>query len=535
MARQNSLIGVGAILALLFAGLLVVLGLPLFQSIGYGLIIQSPSFWWWLIIGGIGIGAAFYTGHPYVGYGAIGFTIIMALFVGPMMSGVYAQEDILVNQDFEERAELEDSSTEHVRVLPQNVADSYAESANQLPQYQMGDSDIAYQNGTYTWAYPVEPGPFMVAWQGNQWGSYYVDMERTDRSVQTSQTTMKNGKGQVFIDSFAWQTNAHRLDVDHKPDTTFVFEHEGETHIAKSYTCHDWKFRFTPIPQPYTVPEYCGTMVMDSDGNIDDMSPEEVAESEMLEGQNTYPYDLARFRMNSMQLRNGLINKWFYQKGVPQIADTGGFSDNQQPFTVPMNGENGSAPDLQYFIAATPAGAGDGIYQIYQIDGQTGEIQYVEFSDTKAGPQKAAGYTRSQDREPNWAANNEEGSTQITEPIPLVIDGELYWHMRVTPTDGSRISYTTFVSADTGDVYRASTTEEIVSFIESGGAADAVENGSDDNQTGAPADDSDDGVITVHVVEDGEVVETFTVEEDQEIHISADSGNETNGTATASG
>lgn len=531
MVRQNSIgIGIGAVIALLFVGLIAVLGLPLFQTIGYALLIQSPALLWWVAVGIVGVGLLLYTDHRT---GAITFgvfALVMALFVGPMLSGVYAQEHILATQDFEQRAELPDSSTEHVRVLPQNVADRYAESANQLPRYATGNSDIAYNNGTYTWSYPVEPGPFMLKWQGNQWGAYYVDMEQTSRSVSTSQTTMQNGQGQLFIDSFNWQATFNRLDVSHRHDTTFVFEdhsasgecEDGCTHIARSYVTHDWKWRWTPIPMPYAVPEYGGTQVMNPDGTIDDYSPSEVAASDLFEGQNTYPYALARFRMKSMQLQNGLVNKLFYQKGVPKIADTGGFSDNKQPFTVPMNGADGSAPDLQYFIAATPAGSGDGIYQIYQIDGQTGEIEYVNFDDNKAGPQKAAGYTRSQNRAPNWAANNEDGSTQITEPIPLVIDGDLYWHMRVTPTDGSKVSYTTFVNADTGNVYRAGTTSEIYTFIESGNAGATGGNESDntgDLNRDAQNETSGDGQFTVVVIEDGEAVETFKVTNNQTVEI----------------
>jgi len=528
MVRQNTALGIGAILALLFVALIAVLGMPIFQAIGYGLFIQSPAMLYWLAVGTVIVGALVYTGHPNAAITVGGAALVMALLVGPILSGVYAQEHILENQNFEQRAELENSSTEHVRVLPQNVADRYAESANQLPKYKTGKSDIAYHNGSYTWSYPVVPDKLFVAWQGNQWGSYYVDMEQTSRSVSTSKTTMKNGKGQLFIDSFNWKVTANRMLVDHKPETTFVFEDEGETHIARSYVTHDWEWRWTPIPMPYAVPEYGGTQVMNPDGNIEDYSPSEVESSEMFAGQNTYPYDLARFRMSSMQLQHGLLNKIFVSDDVPKIADTGGFSDNKQPFTVPMNGENGGTPDLQYFIAATPAGSGDGIYQIYKIDGQTGDIEYVEFDSTQAGPKKAAGYTRSQNRAPNWAANNEKGSTQITEPIPLVIDGNLYWHMRVTPTDGSRISYTTFVNADTGNVYRASNTEEIMTFIESGGAAD-FENDTDDgggNQTDNPADtDPTNDTFTVAVVEDGEVVDTFTVTQDQRVVI--ESGNST--------
>lgn len=506
----------GIVLAVALTVLVGVLFLPVIQTIGYTAIVQSPAVLYWLIIGAIGGGAALHKDRPNLA-SAIGIgALIMALLVGPYMSGVYAQEHILDNQEFEEKAELNNTSSEHVRVLPQNVANRYAESANQLPKYKTGEPDIAYHNGTYTWSYGVVPDRFFVVWQGNQWGSYYVDMERTDRSVTQEQQTVENGMGMLFLDSYAYQFNTERFDVNHKPETAFVFQNDGETYIAQSYTCHDWEWRWFPIPQPYAVPEYCGTLVIDSGGNVQDMSPSEVESSELLEGQNTYPYDLARFRMRAMTLQEGLLNRMFVGDNVPQIADTGQ-SDNRQPFTVPITEQDGS-PALEYYIAATPSGSGDGIYQIYRIDGQTGDIQYVEFDNNLAGPQKAAGYTRSQDREPNWAANNEDGSTQITEPIPTVIDGTLYWHMRVTPTDGSQISYTTFVNAESGNVYRADTTEEIVSFIESGGSTDFEQSDSTDSGS---APNGSDGMFTVAVVEDGEVVDTFTVEDDQQVVIEA--------------
>jgi len=420
MVELNKTTAIGAIVVLLASLLMLVVFYPAIQELLYTITIQSPGLLFWVLIGVIGVGVGFRTGRQNTGLAIGAVALIMVVVAVPFFSGVYAQESILESQQFEQKAELDETSTEHVRILPQNVADRYAESANQLPQYKTGESDIAYQDGNYKWAYPIEPGPLFVKLQGNQYGAYYVDMEQTSRSVDRIESDIRYGKGQLIVDRFSYQLKLDKPLVDHKYDTTFVFEDDGETHIARSYVSHDWEWRTLPVPMPYAVPKYGGTQVMNPDGEIDDYTPEEVESSDMFKSQNTYPYGLAKFRMKSMQLRNGLINKLFYQKGVPEVARTGGFSDNEQPFTVPMDG--GENPELNYFIAATPAGAGDGIYQIYQIDGQSGDIEYVQFNSTQAGPQKAAGYTRSQDREPNWAANNEEGSTQITEPIPLIID-----------------------------------------------------------------------------------------------------------------
>lgn len=538
MSDQNRastvLFGIGAILVAVVTLGLGVLLLPLLQEIAYNLVIKAPYLWYWLAIGGIVATGLYISGHPTAATAFIGFALIMALLIGPIAGSVQTQTHIVNNQDLGERATLPKTSDKHVRVLPRNVADRYAQSANQLPKYKIGDSDIAYNNGTYTWSYGVVPDRFAVSLFGNQWGSYYVNMEQTDRGIETSRTTMESGMGMMWFDNYQYQLTLDKPLVERESDTAFVFEHDGETHIAQSYENHDWKFglAFGVIPQPYSVPEYGGTQVMDSEGNIQDLSPSEVEQSEMLEGQNTYPYELARYRIDSMTYIHGALNGWFVGEDVPEIADTGGFSDNQQPFTVPTATSDGS-PELTYFVATTPTGSGDGIYQIYTIDSQTGAMEYVEFNETQTGPKKAAGYTRSQNRAPNWAANNDDGSTQITEPIPLTIDGDLYWHMRVTPTDGARVSYTTFVNADSGNVYRAETTEEIYEFVRNGNADEFEQNessGSDETDTSSG---TSDGTITVAVVEDGEVVDTFTVSDDQQVVIGSD--NQQNQTATASG
>jgi hypothetical protein len=111
-----------------------------------------------------------------------------------------------------------------------------------------------------------------------------------------------------------------------------------------------------------------------------------------------------------------------------------------------------------------------------------------------------------------------------------MIDGSLYWHMRVTPTDGSRISYTTFVDAESGDVYRADNTAAIVSFIESGGRDESVQNESDSSVSGP---DGTQSAITVHIVDDGEIVDTVHVSDQQEVVVSA--GNSTASTANTTG
>lgn len=500
-----------AVVGLLIAILVGVLFLPIWQAIGYAIFVGSPMVLWWLVVGAVLGTAGIVTDHPLAGTSAFAACVVLALIIGPLVGGVYAQEHIVNGQTFEQRSELPNTSQDHVRVLPRAVADEYARSSMQYPQYELSSSDITYHDGSFTWSYGLQPDPFMVSWQGSQNGAFFVDMETHNKDIDVVEQKVQCGMGQVFLDSFQYKMATDRLDVDRDGDTSFVFEHEGELHIAQSYVTHDWHWKWTPVPQPYAVPEYGGTQVIDSECNIEDLSPSEVEQSEMLENQNTYPYDLAMFRVESQQLVHGIWNAMFYQRDVPQFDGVSG-QGNDQPFTVPV--EDGNGTDLAYFVAAEPAGSGNGIYQIYTLDAQTGEIRYVQYDETQIGPQKATDFVRKENPRVNWATG-ESGTMEATEPIPVVRNDVLFWQVRVVPTDSTGMSYTAFVNAETSEVTEVEGDAQIYDFIGSG----AVDDGG--NQS-----DTTDAVLVVQIVEDGEVVETINVTEGQSVEISS-SGNRT--------
>lgn len=506
-----------AILAVaMLLALVTVLFLPVIQSLAYVLFVRTPALWYWLLVGGlVTLAVGLRTRSPDAIAVCLGATAVMALIVGPAMSGVYAHEHIVAQQSFEQVDQLPATSSEHVRVLPRAVADEYGQSSMQYPRYRLSESDITYHNGSYTWSYALIPDRFLVAWQGNQHGAFFVDMETQQKRVAVVEQDVQCGRGQLFTDSYAYKFNVDRLDVEHRDATTFVFEHENELHVAQSYVTHDWEWRWTPFPQPYVVPEYAGTQVIDSECTVQDVPASDVPDSEVLAGQNTYPYDLARFRMRAMQYQHGLWNKLFVGTDVPQIAETPG-QGNSQPFTVPIQTASGDT-ELAYFIAAEPAGSGDGVYQVYTIDAQTGQIQYVEYDETQLGPQKAADFTRRENPRVNWQTGDGEdasGTMEVTEPIPVVRNDTLYWQVRVVPTDSAGISYSAFVNAETGRVTEVANDQEIYAFV---GGQQIADN---DRRQPSSAGTATETVVTIAVIEDGQVVETINVTQGQRVVIS---------------
>ncbi|MFB6179166.1 MAG: DUF456 domain-containing protein [Halorientalis sp.] len=440
----------------------IVLFLPVFQNLGYLAVIATPALLWWagigllvMVIGRVAGGSRTSRLGVLLGLGII---VLMGLFIGPFVSGIYAHEHTATAVQNNARVvdSLPNSSKTHTRVLPRQVGDKYAQSSMQFPQYRTTASDIAYTNDTYTWSYGLAPDNPMVAWLGNQHGAVYVDMEQSEKRVSVRETEFKYGVGQVFTDSYGYRTNLDRLDVFHQPDTRFVFEQDGQAYIAESYVTHDWHFKLLPLPQPYAVPHFGGVQIMDQDGAIQDVPAGKVDDEGLLDGQSVYPYQLVRYKINSMKYKKGVLNKWFWKEDVLEMADLPA-DGNNWPVTIPT--ENDGSPELTHYVATEPTGSGSGVYEVWTFDGQTGDAAVKRYDNAQIGPQKATKFIR-QHKEVARLNN-----VKAVEPVPVVRGDTLYWQVKVIPDSSNGLTYTGFVNADSGKTILVSKTNQVRAFV----------------------------------------------------------------------
>ena len=505
----------------------VVLGILSFPSVHgvlYGLLVGTPALLQWgavaLVLGAVGYRRR---SRPLV-MAAIAVFVVLGLFAGPIVGGIYAHEDVAASMSDEatQLDTLPNTSAQNVRMLPRSVADNYAQSSMQYPQYQLTGSDIAYRNGTYEWSYGIVPDAFLVSVLGNQRGAMYVNMTTTDKDIETEDTRFQNGRGQLFFDSYRYQSVLDAPLQRHDWETTFNARANGTSYIAHSTTTYEWKVRFFPLPQLYAVPQFAGVEVMRSDGSISHLTPAAADESALLAGQNVYPYSLSTYRVRSMQYVHGPLNKWFWKEDVLQVADLpeGG---NEWPLVVPTDTQNG----LTYFVATEPTGSGNGVYQIWTFDGQTGAAGVQQYDDAQIGPQRAIDFV-SRNPEVNRLSN-----ARAVSPIPIVKDDALYWHVKVVPRSDSGVTYTAFVNAGTGTVTILEGDAPVYAFMTRGEVA-AIENGTDGS--GAASD------TTVRVVvtdANGTITGTqnITVPEGGDVQVTVENGADGNastaGNATA--
>lgn len=456
---------IGALAAAIVGIALLVLLLPLFQTIGYLVFVQTPALLWWTGIGLAVVLVGSLLSENTVDFRAlvvgVAIVLVLGLVVGPAVSDLYGREYTAgqVQSDATRADALPNNSQEHVRVLPRQVGDKYAQSSLQFPQYRATTSDITYVDGNYSWSYGLVPDNVFVSLLDEQRGALYVNMERSEKSVRVRETPFQNGIGQIVTDSFGYQTNLDRLDVMHQPDTRFVFERNSEAYIAQSYVTHQWRFRLLPLPQPYVVPRFGGVQVMNQEGSIRDVPAEQVDDASLLTGQNVYPYRLVRYQVRSTKYSNGLLNRFFAKEGVLQLAALPA-DDNNWPVTVPVESPE---PRLTYYVATEPVGSGSGVFEIWTFDSQTGEPAVRQYDSAQIGPRKATKFVR-QDKTVARLNN-----VEAVEPVPVVTNGTLYWQVKVIPRSSNGITYTGFVNANTGTTRLISKPGRIRAFVTDAG------------------------------------------------------------------
>ena len=384
---------------------------------------------------------------------------------------------------------LPDIDNENPRILPRTVANEFAENSLQEPRHRLAPSDIAItENGTPVWSFPLQPDGNINRFIIKQKGAAFADMTTSSSDISYSEQEMDVGIGMQIFDNINWQLPKQKYWVNYEDH--FVLNHDGENYIATPYVEYDLRFRF---PVVFTVPEWGGTALTDSEGNTEYIEREDIQNHEILGDQRNYPFDLARKYVSSMEYREGIINQWFFHENQLEVAPVPGFQ-NEQPFMI-LTEDN---PEL--FVATEPYGQASGLFEIWTIDAVDGgyEVYRLDRDQGLIGANRAVNFVRQANSRVNWADRDSDTGFAPIEPLPVIVDDRLYWQVRVVPLDSAGIAFTSFVDAETSDVYTAQDDQDIRDFLE----------GQDINQTTGNQTEVETGGVEITIIEDGEVVDT---------------------------
>lgn len=462
------------------------------------------------------------------------FTLIVVVsstFVLVYASSVIEEREKanIAMERMETTEELPEINEENARIVPKEVDEKQIKGSVSYRQHHIGSGDIARSpDGNITWSYPIQPDGIRNTLVENQRGIAMSDMSQMENSnIQTyDDSKFEVGEGMALHRGSDWNLLKDEYWVQYNDDS-IDFVHEEEPYMAYTQTGHEWNVEMVGgiIPVPYTTPTWDGVSLLHTDGTIENYSPDEAQNSEVLDGQRLYPFDVTKEYIESLNYRNGIINQMAIigsHENEVEVADLPAGAGNSQPFLVDMEDEQ-----FSYIMALEPYGEDTrGLDEVWFTDSRTGEFTVFETKeDTLLGPERAMGVVRNEDTQTNWNTETTDGQFEVIEPVPTVIDGELWWHSKVVSTDNLDVSRNVFVNAHTGNAVESHTTAETIEFIRGMDNLEDLPNDTENNDTNTtieePDENADEDVIYVVTItdEDGNIVEQIEVEEGEEVNI----------------
>ncbi|WEL21637.1 hypothetical protein [Halorhabdus sp. BNX81] len=445
--------------------------------------------------------------------------VLSVLFVLSILASVPAgalEQRTLAQQTMADATEVQEfpqANANNPRVIPREVSDVTTRGSVSYRTHRLGTSDIARQeDGSLAWSYPIEPDGARNKLLDNQRGVLVANMTSMDaQQINVYEEDFTYGEGMWLHRSARWNVKLGGFFSKYNDDAV-EFSHDGTPYLYYPKTGHEWHL----LPFPHTTPKWNGGALVHPDGTIEHLTPEEAQANEILDGQRLYPMTLTRSETGSLGYREGIINQMPVigaHEGQIEVAALPEGADNEQPFVIDLEGEQ-----MSYVTAMEPYGEDTrGLDEVWFADADTGEYTYFGTDEeTLTGPEKAMGMARNADSQTGWGDN-----FVVTEPVPVTVDGDLWWHIKVAPVDFTDVTRSVFVNADANNAIELNDDAAIREFLR-GDIDDSDltpgENGTDVE----PAPDDENILYYVLITdENGDIVDRIPVERGQDTQIVA--------------
>ncbi len=341
--------------------------------------------------------------------------------------------------------------TSEVRYLPLEVAERFARNKIQESRYEIGDIDPQDVGGELDWVAPRVPTGL--------WNRLFTQADgfmvvKPDGQVETVHQAMKYGEGMGITTHITWPIWRRHYAVD-LPEFYYL-RHEDQVLVVAPYVSYRYVF-------PVQVPYWGGVFVVQSDGKIEDLSPQQAMSDTRLSGQWLFPEALARAIGDAWGYRGGVLNAWFWHRDQAELPRMSSWS-NQMPYLLPT-------PDgPQWFLGLEPYGPSYSIFKMLFVDARTGRMQIEELPQDAGliGPIAALGYVRSAFPTYNWYSRGEKessGDVVAVEPRPIIKGSTLYWQVSITNTEYAGVRRTALVNAHTSEVIYFEGLDELRAFL----------------------------------------------------------------------
>lgn len=382
---------------------------------------------------------------------ALGVLLVILIFVS-FFTGALANTALYKEYHPKEVSNALALSTTNIRILPKATAYRYAVDTIEYARYTLGAPHLTIKSGSPVWAFYIVPDGAWNAIRLKDKGVLFVSMNTTRADIERIENELQVGPNMQIFDNLEWKIYKKHFLIN--PDLPRVLYYKGKIYIVVPYI--SYKFRVF-----YTVPQWGGVMIIDEDGNIEDLKPEEALKDPRLKDFPLFPESLTRDIVEAQNywmdsFLSNIKNLWLYHKNQIELIDVSN-QGNRQPFLIIAN------DGKKYWMTAVePYGRAHGLAAIYLMDAQSGEMTQVRFETPLTGPVKAIDYVKKALPTFDWS------QFRAVEPIPVFLEGTLWWRIAIIPNTGSGVAKIAFVNAESKDVRIFEREGDVKDFILTG-------------------------------------------------------------------
>lgn len=355
---------------------------------------------------------------------------------GFLLLSPYAKED-LSQEVYEKTGEMQSldyTSSENISGFSEDYYWMKTSENNTISEnYSLSKKDtLVSKDGVemYSWSLNNQG---MSKLRSHSKGIVYANMGDKDLDLEIKEREIKYNKDSILWKDLKW--NVIEKDYWKEYAEVKTFTHEGSIYRAVPYIEHNYDFKF---PTVYSTPTFGGVKIVSEDGDIEDLSPEEAINSEILKGKNIYPSRLARFEVASMKYSDGFF---INDPKSSHLINTIPNSDVTQPFI--MDTEEG----YKYVITTK----GDNIQQsvvkrIWFIDARTGEKERYTLEPVADSPESSYSIILHK-----YELDTEQ--IEVTDVEPLIFNNNLHWKFNIALDNSQRFSNLYLVNSRSNDVH----------------------------------------------------------------------------------
>lgn len=353
---------------------------------------------------------------------------------------------------------------QNLRIMTMKGANTQAQSSFNEPTHELSGGELVMRDGTLSTSYVMEPEGLYKAFTRQQKGAVFVTLNSTNPSVEQVNQKFKCGRGMLIFDSAAFQMQKDNMNTKMVNPTTFQATN-GDLYNMWSGIQHSHiKFGMQyNIPMFYRTPAFTKVMLSDTGCNQEVLTPEEARNDPRMDGkdlQQFYPYELTRFEVVSTNLQNGLVNTFTDKVGMKALPDTKSI-DNEPPYTMMF--EDGTYKQV---LTMEAIGGGTGVFEVYVVDGRTGEKTKYTYNTNLKGPGYAANAVIADDSEKFGP-----DKLTISEIYPVYRNGETWYQVNAVQSDTGIYGYTAFYNPGEGELLKAYKDGQIKAFYSGSSAS----------------------------------------------------------------